>query len=135
MVFQESQSSAFWFQPFWGLVLVLSLKLPSLTRVGAPGLAECRDLYQSAIPPPRKKQDPALSLHYCFLAAFPLSLPSLSSLISSCLKLPFGTQGRTRRAKPFSYKQETGDRERLLYPRGPHRVLLSSPVRTLRHCV
>ena len=34
-------------------------------------------------------------LHYCFLAAPPLSLPLLPSLISNCLNLPFGTQGRS----------------------------------------
>ena len=29
VVFQESQSSAFWFQPVWDPLFVLSLKLPS----------------------------------------------------------------------------------------------------------
>ena len=67
----------------------------------------------------RRNQDPAPSLHYC-LTALPLFLHPLPSVISNCLNLPFETQGRSRRLKPFTYKQETGDMERLLYPGEPH---------------
>ena len=65
-------------------------------------------------------------LNYCFLTAFPLFLHSLpsASLISKSLNLLFGTQGRSRRLKPFFYKQEQGT-EGLLYPGRPCRVLLS----------
>lgn len=41
-----------------------------------------------------------------YLTAFYLSLHSLISLIDNCLNLPFGTQVRSRRLKPFSYKWE-----------------------------
>ena len=41
----------------------------------------------------------ALRLHYCFLTALPLSLGSLTSLISSCLSLPFRTQERSANKK------------------------------------
>ena len=40
VVFRESQSSAFTFQPVWGPVLVLSLRLPSSTWVGTPAPVE-----------------------------------------------------------------------------------------------
>ena len=55
-----------------------------------------------------------------FVSAFP-HFP-----ISNCLNLCFGTQGRSRRLKPFSHKQEMRNTERLLYPGGPHQVLLVS---------
>ena len=45
----------------------------------------------------RRKQDPAQGLHCCFLTAPPLFLHSFPSLISNCLNMPFGTQGRSRR--------------------------------------
>ena len=57
--------------------------------------------------------EPAPRLNSCFFTAPPLSLHSLSSLISKCLNLPFGTQGRSRKLKTIPYKQETGDTERL----------------------
>ena len=87
---------------------VLSQKLPSSTWVGALGpVGELRDTYQVVLYPLRS-QDPAQLLHYHFLTAFPLFLHSLTPLISNSLNLPFGTQGRCRRLKPFSYKQEMG---------------------------
>ena len=47
MVFQESQSSAFWFQPVWGPGLVVSLKLSSPILMGALiRVEELRDAYQ-----------------------------------------------------------------------------------------
>ena len=121
-MFQESQSSAFWFQPVWGPLLVLILHLDG-------GLGSCRRTQRCVsdcyVYPLRRNQDPASSLRCCFLTAFPLFLHSLTPLISNCLDLPFGTQGMSRRLKPFLYKQETGDMERLLYLGGSHSVLLS----------
>ena len=64
----------------------------------------------------RTKPQPAL-----FISA----LPHLQ-LISSCLNLPCGTQGWSRRLNPFFYNQEMGNTERLLYLGGPNRVLLGS---------
>ena len=52
-----------------------------------------------------------------------LSLHSLPSLLSNCLNLPFGTQGRSWRLEPMPYKQETRDTERLPCPGAPHRGL------------
>ena len=66
--------------------------------------------------PLRRNQDPAPRLHYCFLAAPPLSLHPLPSLISSCSNLPFGSQGRSWRLESIPYKQELGDGE---FPGGP----------------
>ena len=45
------------------------------------------------------------TLHYRFLAALPLLLCFLPSLISNCLNLPFGTQGRTRRLNEIHFIQ------------------------------
>ena len=70
----------------------------------------------------RRNQDRAPRLHYCFSAAPPLSLHPLPSLISNCLNLPFGTQGRSRRPRHFFL--QTRNTVRLLYPGEPHRVLL-----------
>ena len=68
----------------------------------------------------RNPIDSSLSLYYCFLNVPPLSLHSLTSLISNCLNCPFGTQGRCRKPRPFSYKHEMMDPERLLYLGAPH---------------
>ena len=45
--------------------------------------------------PLRWNQDPAPRLHYCFLAAPPLSLHCLLCLVNNCLNLPFGIQERS----------------------------------------
>ena len=67
-----------------------------------------------------------LWLQFCFLTAPPLFLHPHPSMMSSCLNLPFGTQGRSRRLnEAITYKWKTGDPERLLYPEGPYRALLS----------
>ena len=74
--------------------------------------------------PLRGNQDPAPSLHYCFLTAFPLFLHSLTFLMSNSLNLPFETQGRSEKLKFFPYKQETGHRETFVCKRatqGPAR--------------
>ena len=48
-----------------------------------------------------------LSYHYfSCLTVLPLFLHSLTSLVSNCLSLLFGTQGRPRRLKPFSTNKE-----------------------------
>ena len=52
-------------------------------------------------------QDPAPRLHCCFLTALPWSLHPLPSLISNCLNLHFGTQGRGHR-KAFVPRSPTG---------------------------
>ena len=71
-----------------------------------------------------QKQDPAPRLHYSFLTVPPLFLHPFSSLISICLNLSFGTQGRSGGwMKSISYKQETGDTERICTWE-PHRFLL-----------
>ena len=88
---------------------------------------------------------PCLQLHYCFFIFFFFFkffffflicsivswlllhwlLPFLPSLISSCLNLSFGTQGRSRRLKEHYFLQ-TRNREHgnELYQGGHHRVLL-----------
>ena len=45
---------------------------------------------------------PALSLHCGLLTAPPWSLHPLPSLISNCMNLPFGTQGRSWRLRLIS---------------------------------
>ena len=55
----------------------------------------------------------------CLLMAAPLFLNSFPSLISSYLNLPFGIQRSSRRVKPFSYRQEMGDMERICTQDGP----------------
>ena len=67
--------------------LVLSLKLPSFTWVETSKIL----LYVSL----GGNKDPAPKLHYCFQKTPPLSLHPLLSLISNCLNLPFGTQGKS----------------------------------------
>ena len=105
VVFQESQSSTFWFQPVWGLcsdhpppgwgvLFFLQNNSKVCIRLLCISLGEELGLL--------------LSLNYCFLTAFPLFLHSLTSLISDCLRLLFGTQGRPRRPKPFSRNKKGG---------------------------
>ena len=60
----------------------------------------------------RWNQDPVPSLHYCFLAAPPLSQHHVPSLIdSSSLNLPFGIRGRSWRLESIPYRQETAGEE------------------------
>ena len=73
----------------------------------------------------RRNQDTAPRMHYCFLTAPPLLLYSLPSLISNCLNLPFGTQGRSRRLNESYFLQiRNGQHKKDLHPGGAHRVLL-----------
>ena len=54
------------------------------------------------------------------LTVSPLFLPPLPSLISICLNLPVGTQGKSWSwMKPISYNQKVVDTERLLCPGTP----------------
>ena len=65
-----------------------------------------------------------LSHHYfSCLIAFLVFVHALTSLISNCLSLLFGTQERPRRL-PFLYKQERGDTEVLLCLGTCHRAFL-----------
>lgn len=121
VVFQVTQSSAFTFQAIWGPHACAQLEATISTWVGAlVHIEELRDMYQIVMHIPwggtRTKPQPAL-----FISA----LPHLQ-LISSCLNLPCGTQGWSRRLNPFFYKKEMGNTERLLYLGGPNTVLLGS---------
>ena len=60
-----------------------------------------------------------LSQDYPIVSLLPLlfTLNPLPSLISSCLNLPLQTQGRSWSLESVPYKKETGNTERLLFPR------------------
>ena len=68
-------------------------------------------------------QDPAPGLDYCVLTIPPLSLHLLPSLISNCLNLPLGTQGRSwgLNEAHFLRTRNLGHRKALAprSPRGP----------------
>lgn len=100
------------------LVLVLSLKLPSSSWVRVLVSSELSDC---SVYPLRKNQDPAPWLQYCFFSAFPLFLHSLTLLISNCLNLPCGTQGRSW--SPFLTHKKWGT-QKSFCAWEPHRVLL-----------
>ena len=68
----------------------------------------------------------------CFLTVSPLSLHPLPSVISNCLNLPFGAQGRSWRLESVAYKQETGTTGRLLYSGDPQALLGFAPTRLLQ---
>ena len=84
--------------------LVFSLELPSSTWVKTLILGKRTERY-CHIFSLRRNQDPASKLQYCFLATPPLFLPSLPSLISNCLNLPFGTQKRSVRLNEVYFLQ------------------------------
>ena len=93
--------------------LVLSLKLPSSlwARALVP-LEKFRDIFVcvSLEEEPGPYFIAALLLHsFSFVSASPYFL------ISNCLNIPFGTQGKSRKLKPLTYRQEMG----LLYWEGP----------------
>ena len=71
---------------------------------------------------------PCPKVHYCFLTAPPLSLHPLSALISSCLDLPFGTQGWSWKLESVPNKQELKDTNRFPCP-GTPQVRLSFNVK------
>ena len=66
-------------------------------------------------------------LNYCFLTAFALFLHSLTSLISNCLNLLFGSQGRPRRLKPFSTNKKWRTQRVLLGFNPPFALILLNP--------
>ena len=70
--------------------------------------------------PLRGNQDPAPRLCCSFLTVPPWSLHPLPSLISNCLNLPLGTQGRSWRLNeaPFLKTRDGGHRE-MFVPRSP----------------
>ena len=83
-------------------VLVLSLKSPSSTGRGP---SSCRRALRHASGwVPWGGTGPCPFPALLFLTAPPLLLHSLTPLISNCWNLPFGTQERSRRLKPFSCK-------------------------------
>ena len=70
------------------------------------------------------KQDSVPSLHCCFLTAAlltaaPLSLHPFPSLISNCLNLPCGTQGKSWRLRPIPYKKRNVGHRKVSMPRSP----------------
>ena len=70
--------------------------------------------------PLRGNQDPALKLHYCFLPVPPMSLHPLSSLISDCLNLFLGTQGRSWRLNETHFlRTRNGGHRKTFVPRSP----------------
>ena len=133
-MFWESHSSAFWFQPVRDpcacaqpevTILHLGGGLSSHRRTQRC-VSDCHALLL------RRNQDPAPLLHYCFLMPF-LCFCIPSHLMSNCLNLPFGTQGRSRRLKPFSYKQETRDTEKSFCTWGGQVLLSFNPPFSLIH--
>ena len=106
----------------------LCLWSPSFIRVGVLFLGgQLRGLSDCYVSPLRSNWNSVLLLICCYyfpcLTAFPLFLHFLTSLISNCLSLLFGTQERPRRL-PFLYKQERGDTEVLLCLGTCHRAFL-----------
>ena len=74
-------------------------------RVAVHGVAKSRTWlsYWTEIAP-----GPCPKAALCFLANPPVSLRPLPSLISNCLNLPFGNQGRSWRLVSVPYKQGMG---------------------------
>ena len=74
----------------------------------------------------RGNQNPALRLYYCCLTAPPWSLHPLPSLISNCLNLPLGTQGRPWRLNEAHFRRIRNGRHRQDFvpgaPQGPARL-------------
>ena len=64
-----------------------------------------------------KEPDPGPKLHYCFCSS-PVSA-TLPSLISNCLNLPFGTQGKVLEAEVYSLKIRYGGHRKACVPRSP----------------
>ena len=102
--------------------LVLSLKLPSFTGLGAPVLQNSKTLlwvFLEQEPGPSLKAIPSFDCSFSIFC-FP-SLP-WSATVWIC---PLGLrEGEGGWMKPMSYKQEMGNREWICTPE-PHAVLLS----------
>ena len=100
--------------------LELSLKLPSSTWVGPQSCRTQRHCYAYFL---SRNKGPVPRLYHHLIPP-PLFPYRLHSLISNCLNLSFGTQGRSRRLNEgYILKQEIGNTERICTPE-PHRVLL-----------
>ena len=106
---------------WWGnrVALQKSCALPEVTILHpGGGLSFCKGTQWYIVKAYllRRNQDPALSLHCCSWL-FLLTVPPLflfregPSLISNCLNLPFVTQGRSRRWKPFPADKKWGMQE------------------------
>ena len=68
----------------------------------------------------RRNQDPAASLHYYFLTTSPLPLNHLPALMSNCLHLSFGTQGRSwRQNEVYFLLTRNGGHRKAFVPRSP----------------
>ena len=66
-------------------------------------------------------------LHCCFLTVPSWSLHPLTSMISNCLHLPFGTHGKSRKLNEGYFlkkKKKWGTEKNLLPSLKPHKVLL-----------
>ena len=89
----ESALSTFWFQLIWSLRACG--QLPSLTWWEFQYLQNSSQILLCV----SLEWEPGLvpRLHYWFLTASPLSLHRFPSLISNCLNLPVGTQGKAWR--------------------------------------
>ena len=103
----------------WSRNLALNLKLPTSTWVGA--VVPVEELKGILLSPPLRRNQDSLLLLYYFLTASPLFLHPPTSLISNCLNLSFGTQGRSRRLKPFPVDRKWGTQKG---SGGPPRALL-----------
>ena len=88
---------------------------------GPEYLQKNSEIYSEYIYSLSRNQDPAPRLLYCFFTAPLFFLRSFPSLISSCLNLPFGIQGRSWQLE--SCLQETGDLKGL-QAQGPQRAPL-----------
>ena len=67
-----------------------------------------------------ENQDPAPRLYYCFVTVPPLSLHPLPSLLSNCLNLPLGTQGRPWRLSEVHFlRTRNGGHRKAFVPRSP----------------
>ena len=106
MLFQQSQSSTSWLQPVWGPQTCSQPEVITLHPRGRP-------YYRR-----RAQKSPQEEWgwpHHCLLTASPLFLLTLTPLMSNCLNLPFGTQGRSRTLTTFLYRQAMVNMERFLY--------------------
>ena len=143
LVFRESQSSAFWFQPVWGPCVWAQPKVTIRHLGGSPssrGGTQIRLLCTSSEDVHSSQdQDPAPRLHCCFLTALPLFPHSLIPLISNCLNLLFGAQGRSRGLKAFFLQTRNGGHGKAFVPgrapQGPaqfqyHNIRLEYEIRT-----
>ena len=102
-----------------GVCFTVSMESASCSwvRVLVPA-EELKDMYWIVVYFPwGRAQTLFLPLNYSFLTVFFLYCPT--SLISNCLNLPLGAQGRARRLKPFSTNRKQGTQEGFCTWEGP----------------